>query len=131
MHVLLKQFKKREGHCNVPQSHKEDGANLGLWVSHQRQLKKLGKLDPDRLKILKGIGFEWALVEGRTSMSWEDILSHFKKREGHCNVPQSHKEDGAKVGVWVSQQRPLKKTWTLDPDRLTRLEEVGEWGGKV
>jgi hypothetical protein len=59
----LNQFKEREAHCNVPRSHKEDGATLGTWVTHQRQLKNREKLDPYRQNILKDIGFEWVLVE--------------------------------------------------------------------
>jgi hypothetical protein len=57
--ALLKQFIKREGHCNVPISHTEDGVNLGKWVSAQRRLGKIGKLDPYRQKLLDGFGFKW------------------------------------------------------------------------
>jgi hypothetical protein len=129
---LLKQFKTREGHCNVPQLHKEDGANLGVWVNNQRQLKRMEKLDSDRQKILEEIEFEWARVGNRGNAPWGEILSslkQFKKREGHCNVPQSHKENGASLGVWLSHQRQRKKMGKLDPDRLMRLEEVDGWGG--
>ena len=46
-----------------------------------------------------------------------------------CNVPQSHKEDGANLGLWVSKQRQLKRKETLNADRETRLEDVGfGWG---
>ena len=125
--ALLKQFKKREGHYNVPQSHKEDGANLGVWVSHQRQLKRKEKLDPDRQKILDEIGFEWGL----TSATWEEsfaLLKQFMKREGHCNVPAHHTEDGANLGRWVVNRRQSKKTGKLDPERQRILEEIGiEW----
>ena len=127
MYSLLKQFMKREGHCTVPSSHKEDGATLGTWVKDQRVLKRKEKLDTDRERRLEEIGFEWAIF-----VPWEEILSllkQFKMREGHCNVPQSHIEDGAKLGAWVDRQRQLRKTGKLDPDRQTRLEGVGEWGG--
>jgi hypothetical protein len=129
---LLKQFKTREGHCNVPRLHKEDGANLGVWVSNQRQRKKMGKVDPDRQKILQEIGFRWAPVGNRRSAPWDEMLSslkQFKKREGHCNVPQSHTEDGASLGLWLTNQRQRKKMGKVDPDRLMRLEEVDGWGG--
>ena len=130
---LFKEFKKREGHCNVPQLHKEDGNNLGIWVFHQRQFKRTEKLDPHRQKILEDIGFEWVLIERRAKIPWEEIcslLKKFKKREGHCNVPQLHKEDGNNLGIWLSNQRRLKKTGKLDPDRQKMLEEVGpEWAG--
>jgi hypothetical protein len=63
MHALLKQFMRREGHCNVPKSHKEDEANLGAWVTHQRQLKKTGKLEADRQMRLEKLSPAWGLTK--------------------------------------------------------------------
>ena len=40
MYELLKTYKQREGHCNVPSSHKEGEEPLGNWLSQQRQNKK-------------------------------------------------------------------------------------------
>jgi hypothetical protein len=65
----LQQYKKREGHCNVPQSHTEDEANLGMWVNTQRQLKKKEKLDPDRRKLLDDFGFNWAIKSALKDLS--------------------------------------------------------------
>ena len=50
---------KREGHCDVPVRHTEDGARLGRWVLQRGQSKKKGKLDPDRQKIFEDISIEW------------------------------------------------------------------------
>jgi hypothetical protein len=126
----LKEFKKREGHCNVPQSHKEDGTSLGLWVKNQRQLKRKEKLDPDREEALEDIGFQWG-----ASATWDKMhamLQEFKKREGHCNVFQSHKEDEHHLGKWANNQRTFKKVGKPDPDRDKLLEEVGfQWRASV
>ena len=123
---LLQQFKEREGHCNVPQSHGEDRVKLGAWVFTQRQLERSKKIKPERQKILEEIGFKWAV-----SPTWDEmhaLLKQFKKREGHCNVPASHTENGANLGSWVVNQRQSKKTGKLDPGRQTILEETGiEW----
>jgi hypothetical protein len=56
MFALLEQFKDREGHCNVPSTHKEEDVNLGKWVSNQRHLKKGGKLDVTREQRLEKMG---------------------------------------------------------------------------
>lgn len=53
----LKQFYAREGHYRVPQKHKEDGYNLGYWVSDQRKIK--AKVSPERLERLEALGFVW------------------------------------------------------------------------
>jgi hypothetical protein len=100
-------------------------------VSNQRRLKTKDKLDPDRKKRLEDVGFEWGLP----SATWDEtyaLLQQFKKREGHCNVPRSHTEDEANLGVWVNNQRQLKTKEKFDPDRQKRLEEIGfKWARQV
>ena len=54
-------YHKREGHCDVPKSHKEGGENLGLWVADQRTASKKGKLDPERTRRLEAIGIKWRI----------------------------------------------------------------------
>jgi hypothetical protein len=129
MYALLQQFKKREEHCNVPQRHTEDGANLGRWVNDQRQLNKNEKLDPERQKRPEEISFDWGLTY---TAKWDEmyaLLKQFEKREGHCTkVPVLHTEDRVGLGSWLKYQRELKKEGTLDPDRQRRLEEIG-WCG--
>ena len=46
---LMLQFKKREGHLNVPQDHVEDDKNLGFWLNRQREAHKNGILEGDRV----------------------------------------------------------------------------------
>jgi hypothetical protein len=57
MFSLLKQYKAREGDCSVLQRHIEDGETLGSWVNNARQLVRKGNLDPEKQKLLEGIGF--------------------------------------------------------------------------
>jgi hypothetical protein len=116
---------KREGHCALPQSHKEDRVTLGAWVKDERHLKRKENIDPHReTRLEKVVGFEWM-----TSSTWNEmyaLLKQFKKRAGHCPVPQSHEEDGANLGSWVACQR--KNKGELDPRREQNLEEIGvEW----
>jgi hypothetical protein len=56
----LVQFKKRQGHCNVPSVWPAD-PKLASWVANQRHRKKTGTLAPDRAKRLDDLGFSWAL----------------------------------------------------------------------
>jgi len=66
---LLRQFKRREGHCNVPfrggaavGAVDGDGAKevkLGHWLANQRQLAKRNTLDADREDRLTWLGIEW------------------------------------------------------------------------
>ena len=124
---LLLQFKEREGHLDVPQSHKEDGKTLGRWVSRQRDLQKKGILDEDRKQRLMGIGISWDLTYLKLER-WEamyDLLLQFKEREGHPNVLSSHKEDGEDLGVWLNDQRKAYRKGILEVDRERQLQDIG------
>ncbi len=50
-------FKSEHGHCNVPRRTIPDP---GVWVSAQRTAYRKGTLLDDRIKLLDGIGFDWA-----------------------------------------------------------------------
>jgi hypothetical protein len=116
----LQQFKDREGHCKVPQSFKEEGFRLGQWVGMQRSAQET--LPAERRQRLEHIGFVW----DQLTEAWEDAfrkLQQFKEREGHCKVPQRHKEEGFTLGQWISVQRGAKKT--LSAERRQRLDDIG------
>ena len=61
--ALLEQFKEREGHCNVPDSHDEDGVKLGRWLGNLRQAKKGNRsnsnLSVERVERLDKVGIDW------------------------------------------------------------------------
>ena len=51
-------FRAEYGHCNVPRHFK---ANMGLanWASKQRQKKRKGTLNSEKISRLTEIGFIW------------------------------------------------------------------------
>jgi len=53
-----------------------------------------------------------------------ELLCKFYQREGHCNVPDRHVKDGIKLGVWLGEQRRLKRKGSLDTDRILHLNEL-------
>mmetsp|Transcript_30835 Transcript_30835/g.31347 ORF Transcript_30835/g.31347 Transcript_30835/m.31347 type:complete len:166 (+) Transcript_30835:348-845(+) len=121
---LLVKYKEREGHCNVPQSHEEDGENLGTWLNKQRGLMNKGKLDTVKQKLLEDIGVVWDVLQ----QQWENyynLLVKYNKRKDHCNVPDKHEEDGEKLGKWLSNQRTANKKGKINTDLIKRLNEVG------
>ena len=121
---VIKKFKDREGHCNVPQNHTENEIQLGQWVKKQRSNKL--ELSEDHQRRLDELGFVWnARIVNRTEQ-WEagfSTLTKFKEREGHCIVPQLHTENEIQLGRWVNTQRTNKAE--LSEDYLRRLDELG------
>jgi hypothetical protein len=116
----LKMYKKREGHCRVPATHKENGFRLGGWVSAQRG--NADTLSAPRRQQLDELGFVWDPLQ----TDWDEgfrYLTIYKAREGHCRVPQRHKENGFSLGQWVAKQR--KNQDGLPVKRRQALEKLG------
>lgn len=56
----LKEFKKKESHCQVPQRYEMD-QELGRWVKNRCDEKKRGTLAQERVDKLNEIGFRWSV----------------------------------------------------------------------
>jgi len=135
MFQLLLQFKTKNGNCDAPRTHVEEGKNLGNWVHDQRCRKTL---DQRQLDLLKQAGFKWnnESIRRGTVVSdekWDamfQLLLQFKTKSGNCDVPYAHVEQGKNLGHWVSNQRKKKGNETLDQRRMDLLEQAGfEWNG--
>ena len=116
----LEIFCQREGHCRVPQLHREQGFRLGAWIGRQRQDKDT--MSSVRCQRLKALGFVWDPFAAQ----WEEgfrFLEIFCQREGHCRVPNNHREQGFRLGAWVSHQRADKDR--MSPERRQRLKTLG------
>jgi hypothetical protein len=122
--ALLIAFKRREGHCRVPDDHIENGINLGIWVHTQRH--RQSKMFDERRRRLDDLGFAW----NPYTTAWENafsLLKGYKDREGHCDIPNNYKENGFSLGAWVANQRQNKNRLTLE--QRQRLDQLGfVWG---
>jgi hypothetical protein len=100
----LADYRKIDGHCNVPQKYSEN-TQLASWVGAQRTQYKLqqeGKTSSitlSRIRALESLGFKW----GSYTAAWEDRLSEladYHKIHGHCNVPKRSNKN-SKLANWV------------------------------
>jgi hypothetical protein len=130
----LRAFKKRFGHCYVPQAWTED-PSLGIWVNELRHKRK--KLSTERIAELDRIGFSWdfrdfaglAKTPSARPVTYSDglwtkrylALKAFKEKYGHCRIPARWPQNRA-LATWVVRQR----TWRdkLLPDRRRKLESL-------
>ena len=139
----LEAFKKKFGHCNVPQQYSVD-PSLGQWWTSMKvsyNCLKQGKpsknnLSQDRIERLEAIGFKWKVVDLDKQFEKRcHDLEAFKRKFGHCYVP--HSVDPS-LGQWCSSMRnthdriqqgkPTRRN--LSQDRIERLEEIGfKWKG--
>jgi len=133
----LQDFRRKTGHCNVPQRF-DSNKPLGKWVHKQRQeLKKMrdgdsSSLSAERVEALDLIGFQ-CTTSNRAEALWQqrfNELEGFKAESGHCNVPQKFAPNIA-LGKWVHRQRhEFKKIRDGDASFLTkhRIDKLIEIG---
>src|SRR5262249_14092792 len=112
------------GHCRVTQKHNENGFSLGRWASKQRHKRE--SLSPERKARLDALGFVWDVLAAQ----WEEGFSYlkvFKRREGHCRVPDKYKENAYRLGQWVANERQHQNQ-NKDAERKARLDALGfDW----
>jgi len=117
-------FKKRHGHCRVPQRWRQDRP-LASWVVRARQERR--RLSPVRRRLLDKIGFEWDPFEDLWQRHYGELVK-FRKRFGHCNVPIRWKEN-PRLARWVQllrwEQERVSTRWKK---RLDKLEF--QWAGR-
>jgi superfamily II DNA or RNA helicase len=113
-------YKEREGHCRVALNHMEDGFRLRGWVNKQRQNKQT--LSEARRQQLDELGFVWDPRKSDWAEGFQ-YLTIYRAREGHCRVPQLHKEGGYRLGQWVGVQRTNKAA--LSEERRQELNKLG------
>jgi hypothetical protein len=119
----LVEFKQTNGHCLVPQGYEKD-VSLGMWVSAQRTYHTNNNIRPDRKVLLDEQGFVW---KGDLESTWKkqyEKLAEFKRKKGHCLVPQKYQEDVSLV-KWVNVQRRRHVNNKMRLDRKGLLDEIG------
>ena len=115
-------YREEYGNCNVPSNYSEN-PNLAMWVGHQRQAYKKGKLSQDKTKQLNELNIVWDIIEFRWEEMYQALLD-YKNKHGHCRVPLNY-ADNPKLGRWVGHQRRMYKKGKLDQDKIKRLEILG------
>ena len=77
---------------------------LCTWLRTQRMDFKKGKLDQARKERLESLGVLWDPMEAQWLHNL-GLLSAYRAREGHADVPKSHDEEGVMLGAWLIKQR--------------------------
>jgi hypothetical protein len=122
-HELLR-YKEEHGNTNAPISF----GKLGLWVLNQRSDYNRGGMTPDRLDLLRSIGFEFDLGQKILSASDERWQMRFTELKGYhssfgtFNVKHSHNPS---LYNWVQHQKAMLQGNKLKNEREVALRSIG------
>mmetsp|Transcript_23139 Transcript_23139/g.64340 ORF Transcript_23139/g.64340 Transcript_23139/m.64340 type:complete len:540 (-) Transcript_23139:115-1734(-) len=130
----LRAYKEAHGDCTVPRGFHSD-TRLANWVCEQRKQYKLMKdgkksnITQHRIDLLDELGFAWNAQEAAWDRHYAD-MKKFKAENGHCLVPETHKQF-PKLYVWIKEQRRHYSLWKQGkPAHMTEkrhqlLEQIG------
>jgi superfamily II DNA or RNA helicase len=124
---LLRRFVEREGHSRVHQHHVENGMSLGAWVSYIRKRKEI--LTGERIAVLENMpGWAWNAEDYKFDIGFSHLLK-FVHENGHSLVPDTHIENGFKLGRWVTHKRRYKEG--LPTEKKEKFEALPCWTWSV
>ncbi len=127
----LKKFKKKYGHCDVPQNN-SNYPKLARWCGEQRRIKKFHplKLNPVRAGKLNELGFSWGLRDKWFEKNFSKLKTYLLKN-GHCYVFRTQDKN---LNKWCTHLRENKKNnlETLTVERIKLLDSFGfDWNPDV
>jgi hypothetical protein len=118
----LAEFSRTHGHCNVP--FKGELRMLAKWATRQRTK---AQLSVEQISMLESIGYSWETKQEKDDAAWNatlERLATYKRKHGHCSVPQTYHAN-PELGTWVANQRRLDKQKKVTPERKAKLDELG------
>lgn len=141
---LLVEYLAWKGHTDVDPGYVDDDLPLGAWLVDVRRRRALGALPQPLLDELTVVtpappaagALEWRTREIRWQLGLE-VLQSFVAREGHCRVPDQHREpiagtdDTFPLYVWCRNQRHERRVDELDPARIAQLDAVPGWRWEI
>lgn len=120
---LLKDFVRREGHANVPQTLQIGDVKLGIWLASKRRMKRTGKLPEAEVKELERIGVIWDPNESDWLRGF-DSLTAFIERHGRFPVGTVGSSEEARLARWMVNKRQERRQGRLAQSRIEALDQV-------
>ena len=112
----LRRFVEKHGHASPAFDVDFEGYGLGGWVARQRQNQNALD-DAKRARLLALAGWTFAARSSKWNTGYE-LLVEYTKEHGHSRPQIIEEFRGYKLGRWVSNQRSLRDSRSLDQQRL-------------
>jgi superfamily II DNA or RNA helicase len=115
----LATFKRENGHAEILRS--DEDKQLAGWVTHQRQLKRSGRLDQDRANRLDKLGLAWDPKISNWERNFQKLVA-YRAAHGDVNVSSTYSDKVLKN--WVVVQRQFFKNGELTEERTKMLNSI-------
>lgn len=128
-YLEVKKYYLDNGNLDVPKDLlSKSGKNIYIWLEHQKENKRMGKLNREKIDKLNKLGIVW-----NKEPPWEIGFRHAKEYyDFYGNLLVNKKyicSDGYKLGNWLANQRSIfnsnDKQRKLSEDKIKRLSSIG------
>jgi superfamily II DNA or RNA helicase len=116
----LKMYISETGKLPSKEEESYRGPNLYGWLVYQRDLYRKGKLDKDRVELLKSL---FNNILQSYDEKWSASFSLFKEYKNETGeLPKGETEyNDVKLGTWFEEQKTSYRNGSLAPDRAELL----------
>ncbi|WP_407986258.1 DEAD/DEAH box helicase [Kitasatospora sp. CMC57] len=120
-------YQQQQGHLNVDSDYvDDDGFHLGWWIGHQRSLKQVGNLQPERVTALAVYGMRWSHPSTSTEHRLH-LARAYAGQNGHLLPEPTDTFRGQPLGAWLAEQRHKHNAGTLPDDYQCTLQGIDPW----
>jgi superfamily II DNA or RNA helicase len=130
--ALLRAYRDRTGHVDVPTQYVVDGFALGDWLAKERAAIRAGERDQGSVTALRDLGVtseaqrsgqgrrpRWASPKGLAA------ARQFYECHGHLNVPYGTRYAGIDLGRWLSDVRAALRRGEVPPPLDKEFDAMG------
>ena len=134
LYEVAKDYYEKNGNLVLPNSYvTEDGYGLGAWLSNQRHLINVGKINEDKLILLEKIGMISTTRSNVKYLSWNEaylLACEYYYVHGKLDMQENYVTDNSfsfsnySLGRWIQNQRFLYKNKKISEERINLLNEI-------
>lgn len=117
----LKEFKRINGHCNVPRHYSDK--QFAYWIDTQRKRTHMTK---ERELLLDKLGFNWGFDD--VWLRKFNVLKEYKEKFGDCIVPNVYMVGDFNLSRWLKYQISAIRGQTgcsISQERIKMLDDLG------
>lgn len=122
----VKKYLEQHGKISLSCAEGEKEKGYYYWINDQIKLYRKGRLDSEKIVLLKNIGIQLEYVSDLHFDIMVEKLRDFVELHGHCIVPL---DEGAgeemPLGLWAQRMRLQILSGQMADDRVRRLQDLG------
>ena len=80
-------------------------STLGKWLTEQKRLKSIDKLQEEKIALLEDIGIQWDTVREIEWKMYYRLVKSYYDKYGNINIPFNFKKYDIRLGQWIHRQR--------------------------